>query len=234
MEADKIEEAYSDIVDKYKNYRRTSMYPKELYDYLATICNENTLVWDCGTGNGQAAIILKDYFDKVIATDISVEQIENAILDDKIEYYVAPCDSSKIKSKSVDLVTAATCAHWFDLRKFEQECLRVCKEKAVVSTWWILGIPKVNSRIDQIVDKFYNEVLKPYHHELPRRAFEDDCRGIRSHCYELKFNSIGREYFTSYDFFNYFEFIEHLSSYSFFQSYFRAMESPQLNLLKKS
>ena len=53
-------------------------YPQKLFDYLASIAPSRQVAWDCGTGNGQAAVGLASVFDRVIATDASEKQIANA------------------------------------------------------------------------------------------------------------------------------------------------------------
>ncbi|HEX2170692.1 MAG TPA: hypothetical protein VHF65_10385 [Nitrososphaera sp.] len=46
------------------------------------------MAWDCATGNGQAAVILSEYFDQLIASDASKEQIKNAQPRKNIRYEV--------------------------------------------------------------------------------------------------------------------------------------------------
>jgi hypothetical protein len=53
-------------------------YPQELFDYLGGIAPSRQLAWDCGTGNGQAAVGLASVLERVIATDASEKQITNA------------------------------------------------------------------------------------------------------------------------------------------------------------
>src|SRR4051794_17017875 len=89
----------------YLKYRPT--YPDELFDYLSSLCNEHTLAWDCGTGNGQAATSLTKYFDHVFASDPSQAQINNAIRHPKIKYAVEVAESSSLLNKSADLLTVA-------------------------------------------------------------------------------------------------------------------------------
>lgn len=43
---------------EYLKYRPD--YPLALFEYLASLC-DHRLAWDCGTGNGQAAIALASY-----------------------------------------------------------------------------------------------------------------------------------------------------------------------------
>ena len=40
-------------------------YPETLFEQLAALCPVRQRAWDCGTGNGQAAIHLTRHFDRV-------------------------------------------------------------------------------------------------------------------------------------------------------------------------
>src|SRR5213075_3445009 len=82
-------------------------YPQELFVYLGSVAPGRQLAWDCGTGNGQAAVALASVFDRVIATDASENQISNAQLHDRVEYRVAPAENSGIKSGTIDLIVVA-------------------------------------------------------------------------------------------------------------------------------
>src|SRR5690606_4114436 len=68
-----FEDHFSQIAASYAQYR--PQYPPTLYAYLAQNAPGRALAWDCATGNGQAALGLAAYFDQVIATDASAEQI---------------------------------------------------------------------------------------------------------------------------------------------------------------
>src|SRR5687768_13888451 len=96
----------------YAQYR--PQYPKELYAYLASIAPGHSLAWDCGTGNGQAAIGLAKHFDKVHATDASAEQISLAYQHDKVDYCIERAEDVSLKDSSADLVTVAVAIHWFN------------------------------------------------------------------------------------------------------------------------
>ena len=53
-------------------------YPAVLFHYLALRAPGTRLAWDCGTGNGQAAVGLANRFAHVVATDPSDAQLANA------------------------------------------------------------------------------------------------------------------------------------------------------------
>ena len=79
-------------------------YPQEMFEYLGRIAPSRQLAWDCGTGNGQAAVGLAAVFDHVIATDASEKQIANAQSYDRVEYRVAPAENSGLESDTIDLL----------------------------------------------------------------------------------------------------------------------------------
>src|SRR5206468_12465773 len=106
-------------------------YPQELFDYLGSIAPSHQLAWDCGTGNGQAAVGLASVFDHVIATDASEKKIANAQPDERVEYRVASAEESGLESGTIDLIMVAQALHWFDLPRFYEEVPRVLKSKGV-------------------------------------------------------------------------------------------------------
>ena len=67
-------------------------YPPGLFAFLASITSQRELAWDCGTGNGQAAVALAEHFARVFATDASAEQVKNAEPHPRVEYAVAPAE----------------------------------------------------------------------------------------------------------------------------------------------
>src|SRR3977135_3390320 len=79
-------------------------YPQKLFDYLGSIAPSRQLAWDCGTGNGQAAVGLASVFDRVIDADGSKNQIPNAQSYKIVEYCVAPAENSCTGSETVDLI----------------------------------------------------------------------------------------------------------------------------------
>ena len=94
----------------YARYR--PHYPTELFQYISGFVTDRTCAWDCATGNGQAAVVLADYFDKVEATDISQTQLQNAVLKHNIRYQVSAAEQTPFPDNSFDLITIATAYHW--------------------------------------------------------------------------------------------------------------------------
>jgi SAM-dependent methyltransferase len=136
-------------------------YPKELFTYLASIASTRELAWDCGTGNGQAAVGLASVFHRVIATDASEKQIAKAQPHEHVEYRVASSENSGIQSGTIDLIMVAQALHWFDLDRFYYEARRVMKSRGVLaaSAYNLLRIEPI---IDEIVNRYYYEVVGPF------------------------------------------------------------------------
>lgn len=148
-------QTFSQSSDQYAKHR--PQYPDELFLYLSQICQEHHRAWDCATGSGQAAVSLTNYFSRVEATDISQEQIQNAISHPKVRYSISPAEQTSFESETFDLVTVATAVHWFDQKKFSQEVNRVLKPNGVLAVW-TYGMFEIEADIDKIV---FEELLKP-------------------------------------------------------------------------
>ena len=136
-------------------------YPQELFAYLGIIAPSRQLAWDCGTGNGQAAVELASGFDRVIATDASEKQIANAQLHEHVEYRVAPAENSGIESETIDLIMVAQALHWFDLDRFYAEARRVLKPDGVLAAS-AYNLLRIEPAIDEIANRYYYEVVGPF------------------------------------------------------------------------
>jgi ubiquinone/menaquinone biosynthesis C-methylase UbiE len=132
-----------------------------LFRYLATVAPGHELAWDCATGNGQAAVALAEVFERVIATDASEKQIDNAEAHPRVDYRVAPAEESGIESKTVDLITVAQALHWFDLKQFDAEVRRVLQTRGVVAAW-AYKLARVKPAVDRVVNHYYSEVVWAY------------------------------------------------------------------------
>jgi SAM-dependent methyltransferase len=136
-------------------------YPGALFDYLISLAKDRKLAWDCGTGNGQVAVALANYFEKVMATDISENQIKNAFQKANITYSIQRAEHTSFHSDSFDLITVAQAIHWFDFSAFYKEVNRTLKSNGIIA---VTGyhLARVSPEIDIIVDYFYSEILDGY------------------------------------------------------------------------
>lgn len=154
-----FEDHFSQRAETYRRYRPA--YPRELFAYLASIAPNRELAWDCGTGNGQAALGLVDYFDRVAATDASPEQVALAMSHSRIDYTVAPAEDSGLAPASVALGTVAVAVHWFNLERFYAEVRRVLTSKGVIAVW-CYSLPSITPGIDTILRHFLQNTLADY------------------------------------------------------------------------
>ena len=147
---------FSGHADDYARYRPD--YPAALFEFLAQSVPEHELAWDAATGNGQAALGLIPYFDRIIATDASAEQVRHATPHKKIGYFVAPAERTDIPSRAVDLVTVAQALHWFRFEAFFAEIRRVLKPDGLLAVW-CYGLSRINPAVDRVVHHYYMNVV---------------------------------------------------------------------------
>lgn len=121
---------------------------------------ETRLAWDCGTGNGQAALGLAERFARVLATDPSAAQIANAQRHPRVEYRVAMYDTG-LEAGSVQLVTAAQALHWMDVDAFLGEARRVLQPSGLLAVW-CYSLCRIAPPIDELVEFFYRVTLGTY------------------------------------------------------------------------
>jgi SAM-dependent methyltransferase len=144
-------------------------YPEELFAHLAGVAPNRLKAWDAGTGGGQAAVRLARYFDEVIATDGSQQQISNARPHPRVSYKIELSERTAFPDHEFDLVTAAQAAHWFRLDEFYGEVRRVLKPGGVLAIW-CYGLESVDEKVDAVIRKLHDDFLGPY---WPKRTIED-------------------------------------------------------------
>ncbi len=150
---------FSGHAGEYAKYR--PRYPPALFAKLAEVAPARELAWDCATGNGQAAVALAEVFARVIASDASAKQIENASRQANIEYKVETAEQSSLGAASIDLITVGHALHWFDLAKFYGEAQRVLKPNGIIAAW-CYGQRMIAPDIDRVFNRYYRDVVGPY------------------------------------------------------------------------
>lgn len=154
-----MKDRFSTQANLYAAFRPT--YPAALFDYILPLAPALNVAWDVATGNGQSAFMLSPKFKKIIATDISKKQIENATLANNILYKVEPAEQTSLDSNSVNLITVAQALHWFDTEKFYAEVNRVATPHAIIVVW-TYNLPYIDAEINKIVQDFHFNTLKDY------------------------------------------------------------------------
>lgn len=158
----------------YAAFRPT--YPHELYQFIFKHINQFDSAWDCATGNGQVAQHLAQRFTKVFATDISSQQLDNAIKADNIMYSAQPAENTNFQNQSFDLITVGQALHWFDLEKFYNEVKRVAKANACLAIWGYARCT-ISPDIDKHFLYYYDEVLDGYW-DSARKLVEEEYKNV--------------------------------------------------------
>ncbi len=154
-------------------------YPRKLFEFIAGLVDEKNLAWDCATGNGQAAVVLADYFKHVVASDISEKQIENAQQKSNITYQIFPAEKTPLEDNTVDLITIAQALHWFAFDKFYSETKRVLKKKknnskskGGIIAAWTYGFHSISPEVDKVSHKLYEDILSDKYWPPERKYVE--------------------------------------------------------------
>ena len=165
---------FSGAAREYAVYR--PRYPDALFRTLTSLAPSRRLAWDCATGNGQAALGLASFFDRVLATDASIAQLSRASKHPAVVYAQTHAERPCVRDAAVDLITVAQALHWFHLRDFFQAARRALVPRGVLAVW-SYGVARVTPGIDRELDDFYHRIVGPYW--PPERAMvESGYRGL--------------------------------------------------------
>lgn len=155
-----MRDLFSDRAKFYAAFRPG--YPTSLAEHILLHTTGRKILWDCATGNGQAAQLLAPHFEKVIATDMSRDQLSNAFTGENIEYSVALAENSGIEDNTIDLVTVAQAYHWLDPVKFAKEVRRVTTPEATIAVWGYSLLQTEDETLNQEIYKFYADTIGPF------------------------------------------------------------------------
>lgn len=210
----KTTDVFSTQAKTYKRYRPT--YPKELYVEILDLVQNHHYCWDCGTGNGQVAGYLAKHFEKVEATDISENQLKEAVKYDNINYSLQRAEATSFSTNTFDLITCAQAIHWFDFVPFYQEVRRTVKNNGVLAIWGY-GLLEIGNPFDELIHHFYLDVIGPYWND-ERRHVDSFYSTIDFPFDEIK---LLKEYKIEIEM-NLFELEGYLNSWSSVQNYLKA------------
>jgi threonine dehydrogenase-like Zn-dependent dehydrogenase len=136
-------------------------YPEALFAFIAAQSPAQDRVWDCGTGNGQAAVALSKHFRQVFATDPSEEQIAHAARAANIDYSLQPAEATTLPGRSMDAICTAQALHWFRFDAFFAEVSRVAVPGALFAAWGYTWF-RVSDDFDGAFRTFVFDVIAPY------------------------------------------------------------------------
>ena len=170
QESRPIKDLFSAQSKEYASSRPS--YPPALFEFIVSLVDKKNLAWDCATGNGQAAVVLADYFNQVVASDISARQLENAQQKSNIIYLLFHAEDAPLKDNSLDLITVAQALHWLDFDRFYSEARRVLRKRidsrtaggrggegGGVIAAWAYGLHTVSPDVDKLTRHLYKDIL---------------------------------------------------------------------------
>lgn len=204
----------------YAKYRPT--YPPELFQYLSSLSPSHNLVWDVGTGNGQAAVELAKLFTQVYATDPSEKQITEAIEVKNITYKIESAESPTLETHSANLITVAQAFHWFKHQQFAEVCNKVAAPGCHLAVW-TYAVSTVTPSVDHALQKLYQGLLGPYW-EKERQLVEEGYRSIK-----MPFTEVTTPKFELTAEWSLEQFLGYLKTWSALQTYLKKNDSSAIN-----
>jgi SAM-dependent methyltransferase len=155
----KASQSFSLAADRYAAAR--PRYPDTLFQWITRQSPRHGAVWDCATGNGQAAASLATQFARVYASDISVSQLQHAAPRSNIIYLAQAAERTAFKDHTFDLVTVATALHWFDFPRFWPEVTRVLKPGGLFCAWSYASMNGPDDARCALLDPV-NQIVSPF------------------------------------------------------------------------
>ena len=129
---------FSDRVENYVRYRPG--YPPEVLDLLRAECGlqASHIVADIASGTGVFTRMLLENGNSVFAVEPNTEMREAGVHElesyDRLVSVAGTAEETTLRSASVDFVTAAQAAHWFDLPRARTEFARILRPEG----WCVL------------------------------------------------------------------------------------------------
>jgi ubiquinone/menaquinone biosynthesis C-methylase UbiE len=219
-----MKDNFSKQAASYSRYRPD--YPNKMMDYLVSFVKNKSMALDVATGNGQVAHQLSRYFEKVYATDISQNQLDNAIQVPNLVYKLEPAEKTSFENQTFDLITVAQAIHWFDFDLFYKEIYRVLKPDGIFAILGY-GLFSTNAESDVIIRNYYYNIVGSYWDE-ERKYLDENYETIPFPFDEIKAESFENNFAWSFE-----ELIGYLETWSATQHYILKNNKNPLDLIRE-
>ncbi|HMB84662.1 MAG TPA: class I SAM-dependent methyltransferase [Terriglobales bacterium] len=134
---------FSDRVENYVRYRPG--YPPEVLELLRAECGlrPSHIVADIASGTGVFTRLLLENGNSVFAVEpntemreMGIQQLESLESNDRLVSVAGTAEETTLRSASLDFVTAAQAAHWFDLPRAREEFARILRPEGWCALIW--------------------------------------------------------------------------------------------------
>lgn len=183
-----MKDLFSEQSELYQQARPS--YPQSMIEALLEHVKTRSRAWDCGAGSGQLTRLIAPYFQQVIATDLSQNQLDQAPALSNVTYLQQAAEQCTFPDHHFDLITVAQAIHWFDFEKFYAQVKRTLKPEGVIAVigYGLLALDDVflNDRVRQLyyqtlngfwdaerryIDEHYQSIPFPFE-EVPMPQFQ--------------------------------------------------------------
>lgn len=137
-------------------------YAPELIDYLYSKhgISESSIIADIGSGTGKFAKHLLERGSDVYCVEPNEDM--RCVAENELREYTnfhsvqGDAENTTLETGFVDYVTTAQAFHWFDVKKFKQECSRIIKDSGRVFLIWNVrdNSDILNQELYQIYSKY--------------------------------------------------------------------------------
>ncbi|ENX33118.1 hypothetical protein F889_03053 [Acinetobacter colistiniresistens] len=166
-----MKDLFSEQSELYQQARPS--YPQSMIEAVLLQVKTRARAWDCGAGSGQLTQLIAPYFQQVIATDLSQNQLDQAPALSNVQYLQQAAEHSVFPDRYFDLITVAQAIHWFDFEKFYAEVKRTLKADGLFAVIGYGLIQLDDTDLNQRIDQLYHHTLKGFW-DVERR-YIDEC-----------------------------------------------------------
>lgn len=159
-------------------------YPPEILRLLRTRCSlaRDSVVADVGSGTGIFTRLLLENGNPVFAVEPNVEmrQAAEGALSSFPNFHsvAAPAEATGLPERSIDLITAAQAAHWFDIPKAKAEFCRIGKGEIWLVLVWntrrtdsTAFLREYETLLDRCATEYREVMAREYSEERVRETF---------------------------------------------------------------
>lgn len=124
---------------------------------------------DAACGTGQSTQALKTIADEIVAADLSVEMLTQALPHPQIRYLCAAAEALPLRDGSFELITVALAFHWFKRERFLAEASRLLQPDGwlILYNNWFSGRMLENPAFER-----WNRTVYQAHYPTPLRNSE--------------------------------------------------------------